>query len=708
MAKPSGRKGKKQEPTGSYVSRLWQRTGTSDGKPDGPKTQGPKTKTSKKARPTLNPKKCLGDWLRFLAYWGIIGTVWAGISFLIILGIFAYDLPNPTDLSLSAQNGRLVILADDGKSLDARGGRSGRAVEFEDIPEHLKHAVIATEDRRFYSHFGIDTIGLARAMFTNIFAGRVVQGGSTLTQQLAKNAFLSHERTLKRKVQEALLSIWLERNYTKNEIITFYLNRVYLGAGSYGVDAASHRYFGRSVNKLTVMQSAIIAGLLKAPSRYAPSRDLKRSRQRANVVLANMVAIDYLTPKQAEQAKREKIVVKSRHQAFSSTRYFTDWIIDSLPDYIGDTDQALVVETTLSSRSQRGAALSLQKHLNTTGKKLKAGQGAIVILDETGAVKAMVGGKSYATSQYNRAVNARRQPGSAFKAFVFATGFAQGHTPDSIMHDGPVVLEKWEPKNYNKGYDGDMTLREAFSRSINTVAVKLSEKSGRDRVINMAHNLGIESSIPSHPSVALGTADVGVLEMAQSYVPFANGGQGVIGHGVKKISLSDGTILYQRKDTGLGRVLDSLVISHMADVFKRAVKTGTGKNARIKGRVVRGKTGTSQGNRDAWFVGFADGLTSAVWVGNDNGSPMRNVTGAGIPARVWRDAMVVGLKGRKVTQTPPIGATSTGKSLLDSLLDSFKLSFGDFEIEIKPSSPSSSPSTSQNENFTPRPNENER
>ena len=618
------------------------------------KSQKKKTSPSKKSSRKKVTLKSRGPkyWLRKLIYWGLVAGVWAFIAFLVVLGTFAYDLPNPSGLNLAAQTGRITVLDRLGNSLNTQGTAAGKPITLDEVPEHMKQAVIATEDRRFYSHFGIDPIGLTRAMVTNVLAGRIVQGGSTLTQQLAKNAFLTHERSIKRKVQEALLAIWLERHYSKDEILTFYLNRVYLGGGAYGLDAASRRYFGHAPSKLSVMESAMIAGLLKAPSRYAPSADLKRSRERGNVVLANMRAVGYLDENGVAQAKAEKIRIQSRSATLPSSRYFTDWVLDSLTDYIGETDRPLVVRTSIDPVMQAGAARALKRHLDASGKTVNASQGAIVILDDDGAVRAMVGGRSYAESQYNRAILAQRQPGSAFKSFVYAAAFNEGLSPDTVMRDSPITLDGWSPRNYNKEFRGEVDLRTAFAKSINTVAVKLSERAGRQKVINMAHRLGITSDIPAHPSLALGTADVGVLEIAQAYVPFANGGNGVMAYGIIDITMDDGTVLYSRSG-GLGQVLSSRLVTQMADVFQETVKVGTGRLAAIKGRTVRGKTGTSQDFRDAWFVGFADGLTTTVWIGNDNASPMKRVSGAGLPAKVWRDTMVTALKDREVRSYPP-------------------------------------------------------
>ncbi len=545
----------------------------------------------------------------------------------------------------------IMVVAADGQVIAERGSFFGDEARLSELPRYVPQAVIAIEDRRFYRHFGIDPIGLARAMLANIRAGRVVQGGSTLTQQLAKNLFLKPERTLKRKIQEAVLAIWLESRFTKDEILQLYLNRVYFGAGAWGIEKAAQKYFGKSARELTLGEAAILAGMLKAPARYNPLKYPKRARKRARQVIAAMLEEGYITKEEARRALSRVRPVKPSSYV-PATQYIVDWILEQLPDLIGELEQSIVVETTLDYRIQRHAERTLRRVLLKEGRRRRVSQGAIVVLGPDGAVKAMVGGLSYRRSQFNRAVHARRQPGSAFKPFVYLTAIEQGYTPDSVELDAPFQIGKYRPENYGKKYYGRVTLRTALAKSLNTVAVKLCVAVGPEEVVATAHRLGIASPLNPVPALALGVSEVTPLEITAAYVPFANGGKAVVPYIVTRITSRDGKVLYERHGSGLGQVIEWRDLGMMNDMMRAVVNEGTGRAARIPGRDIGGKTGTSQDYRDAWFIGYAPQLVMGVWLGNDDNSPTRRVTGGSLPARIFRTVMARALKDLPVEPLP--------------------------------------------------------
>ncbi len=491
---------------------------------------------------------------------------------------------------------------------------------------------MAVEDRRFYRHWGIDLRGLARAVWVNLRVGEVVQGGSTITQQLAKVLFLTPERTFKRKVQEALLALWLERKFTKDEILSLYLNRVYLGSGTYGVDAAARRYFDKAASEVSLYEAAQLAGLLKAPSRYNPVSDYQRAGERTRVVLNAMVEAGFITPEAARHAEATKPAqprLTSRR-----ARYYADWVIAQIGDYVGRIDSDLTVVTTLDPRLQNIAEDELAAILAEEGAQRGAGQAAFVALTPDGAVRAMVGGRDYAESQFNRSVQALRQPGSAFKVFVYLAAMEAGWRPDDRMTDAPVAVGDWRPQNYDERYYGEVTLREGFARSLNSVAVRLTEQVGRERVAEAARRLGITSDLEVAPSLALGASEVTLLELANAYATFANGGRGVWPFGILEIRDVTGRVLYRRRGEGPGPLVGAYNVDLMTNLMTASVEWGTGKAAQI-GRPAAGKTGTSQEFRDAWFIGFTRELVAGAWFGNDDGRPMAAVTGGGLPAKLW-------------------------------------------------------------------------
>ncbi|MCH8139433.1 MAG: transglycosylase domain-containing protein, partial [Proteobacteria bacterium] len=503
--------------------------------------------------------------------WGTVGAVWAVIAFSVLAAWYATELPDVEQAFNATRRPTVTVLAADGSPLATIGDVYGRPAGLDELPKALTQAVLATEDRRFYRHFGLDVIGLARAMKANLQAGRIVQGGSTITQQVAKNLFLTPERTIKRKIQELLLALWLEHKFTKDQILTIYLNRVYLGAGTFGVDAAARRYFDKPAAEVNLYEAALLAGLLKAPSRYNPARHQDRAARRTSQVLAAMTDAGFITADQAAQARREK--TRGRAAAGAQARYFTDWVLAQVSAYVGPADRDLTVITTLNPAYQRIAEAELVALLDGEGRKRRVGQGALVLMDPDGAVRAMVGGRSYDASQFNRATQALRQPGSAFKPFVYLAGLEDGLRPGHKLDDARITVEGWSPRNYGRKYLGRVTLREAFARSLNSVAVRVSETAGRDRVVAAARRLGITSELAAHPAIALGASEVTLIELTGAYATFANQGRGAWPYGILEVRGPEGEVLYARAGGGPGRLVAPRTVEDMTDMM---AATGAG------------------------------------------------------------------------------------------------------------------------------------
>lgn len=566
-------------------------------------------------------------------------AIFAVLASGVMIANFILQLPSVDNLGALSSSPSMTLVDIRGQIITTRGLSRGRTVTVEDLPPYVSEAVIAIEDRRFYKHFGVDPVGLARAVVINTREGRVVQGGSTITQQLAKNLFLSSERTYRRKAQELVLAFWLEFKLTKSEILTLYLNRVYLGAGTYGIEAASQRYFAKPAEELTLPEAALLAGLLKAPSRYAPTNNMERARARSEVVLAAMVDANVLSEDERFTAKR-RVTRLAEPAATPGAHYFADYVIEQVPGFIGATTQSLIIETTMDLTFQRAAEIALTFALERQGKTARVSEGALVALDLVGGIKVMVGGRSYQRSQFNRATQARRQPGSAFKPFVYQAALEKGWSPADRIVDEPVTIGKWTPSNYEDSYQGEVTLTTAMAKSINTVAVRLGTDVGSEAVIETANRMGLGADLQPVGSLALGTGEVSPLDLTQAYVPFANGGTGVFTHAIRRIRTKDGKVLYERMGSGPGRVAHPVIIGQMNAMLAEVVKTGTGRRARLaNNRPMAGKTGTSQDFRDAWFVGYTANMVASVWIGNDNGAPMNKVTGGTIPAVIWKDFM---------------------------------------------------------------------
>jgi penicillin-binding protein 1A len=576
-----------------------------------------------------------------LARWALVLGIWGAVAAAAVIAFFALTLPDTGDLGAADRRPSITLLAADGSLLATFGDLFGEPVKLRDISRFLPEAVIATEDRRFYSHFGVDPIGLARAVVTNLRAGHVVQGGSTITQQLAKNLFLTPERSLRRKIQEALLAVWLERRFTKDQLLEIYLNRVYLGAGTYGVDAAAHRYFDKPASRLTLYESAIIAGLLKAPTKFSPARDRERAAARADQVLANMVDAGFIKPEQAAAAEHESPQLASVTSTHAGSRYFADWVVEQLADIGGVENQDLTVITTFDPRLQAAAEAAIRETLARDGAKAAASQAALVAMAPDGAVRALVGGRDYGGSQFNRATQALRQPGSAFKPFVYLAGLEAGMRPADRLVDAPITIGKWQPHNYTNKYLGPITLAEALAQSINTVAVQVEMRAGVPRVAAAARRLGINEELTGDASLALGTSEVTLLELTAAYAAFQSAGTGAWPYGIAEVKDRRGRKLFQRTGSGPGRVIAPDIAALMTDLLTGVITTqhGTGRSAALD-RPAAGKTGTTSDYRDAWFVGFTADLLAGVWFGNDDNSPMNKVTGGTLPAQTWKAFMM--------------------------------------------------------------------
>ncbi len=615
------------------------------------------TCTRRGATRRREPSRGFFGLLRRLVYWSIVLGIWGAIGVGGLVLYYGARMPSATSWAIPDRPPNIKILAVNGEIIANRGVTGGEALPLEDMSPYIPQAVISIEDRRFYSHFGIDPLGLARAMITNITSGRMVQGGSTLTQQLAKNLFLSPERTLERKVQEVLLSLWLEHKYTKDQILAMYLNRVFFGSNSYGVEAASRRYFNKSARDVNLGEAALLAGLLKAPSRLSPARDPEAAEARAQVVLGAMREEGYVTDAEIKTAMSQT-PARAKHYWSGAEHYAADMVMSQLPDMIGDVTEDLVIDTTIDLDLENKADEAIKATLDKDGAKRNASQAALVSIDGTGAIRALVGGRDYAESQFDRASRAKRQPGSAFKPFVYATALEQGRSPLSVRNDAPVKIGKWTPENYDQKYRGEVTLANALVHSLNTIAAQLVMEVGPSEVVKLAKRLGIESELQANASIALGTSEVTLVELTSAYAPFMNGGYKATPHIIRRISTADGKVLYENTYDNPPRVLEPNIVSMMNGMMERVITEGTGKNARIPGWQAAGKTGTTQSFRDALFVGYTSNLTTGVWFGNDDGKSMRQVTGGGLPAQAWSRFMIAAHKG--LSPSPLFGTGAGG------------------------------------------------
>jgi penicillin-binding protein 1A len=592
-----------------------------------------------------------------LIYWAAVLALWGVICVIGVLVWIGAHLPPIQSLEIPKRPPSVLIVGLNGATLATRGDMGGAAVPLREMPDYVPKAFIAIEDRRFYSHHGVDPLGITRALVADVLRRCASQGGSTITQQLAKNLFLTQERTISRKAQEVVLAFWLEHKFSKTQILELYLNRVYFGSGAYGVEAATQRYFGKSARRLTLAEAAMLAGLVQSPSRLAPSHNPDGAERRARVVLTDM----------AEQklAGEDAVHVALAHPAHAvktatagSVNYVADWVMDAVNDIIGRFDEDIVVETSIDPALQGAAERALSETLAQKGEKLGVGEGALVAMTPDGVVRALVGGRSYAESQFNRAIAAKRQPGSAFKPFVYLTALEHGLTPDAVREDGPIVVRGWKPENYEHEYMGPVTLTQALANSLNTVSVRLTLEFGPAAVIRTAYRLGISSLLEPNASIALGTSEVSPLELVSAYAPFANGGFAVSPHVIERVRAADGKTLYARPTQALGRIMDARYVAMMNTMLRETLASGTARRADLPGWLAAGKTGTSQDYRDAWFIGYTSQFVTGVWLGNDDNSPTRKATGGGLPVEIWSRFMKSAHQG--VTPSALPGLTSAG------------------------------------------------
>eukprot|EP00003_Mantamonas_plastica_P011915 TRINITY_DN21902_c0_g1_i1.p1 TRINITY_DN21902_c0_g1~~TRINITY_DN21902_c0_g1_i1.p1 ORF type:complete len:626 (-),score=98.83 TRINITY_DN21902_c0_g1_i1:203-2080(-) len=571
----------------------------------------------------------------------VLGSIWVTVLGGGVIAYYGYGLPDKVSFDVASERKPSIrVISIDGATLASYGNRYGNPVEVRNLPEYVGQAFVSIEDRRYYDHFGIDVVGIMRASWANLTSGRIVEGGSTITQQLAKNLFLSPERSFGRKIEEILLAIWLEFKFDKQQILSLYLNRIYFGSGLYGIDAAARHYFGTDPRRLNLYDAAVLAGLPKAPSRYNPMVDPVISAERANLVIDAMVSTGALTKARGDRAKQFRVRTARKAQTGPGVRYFSDWVLDRVRDYVGYVDQDLLVHTTLDSRLQEMAEFSLERTLESNGAKAKKiSQAALLAMTPDGAVRAMVGGRDYFESQYNRVTQARRQPGSVFKLFVYLAGLDKGLGSNDWMRDVAISINGWEPRNFDRQNHGTMSIRDAVATSNNSIAVQMAMEVGLDKVIQKARDMGVSSTLKAEPSLALGTSEVSMLELTGAYAIVANGGFAVFPHAVSKIVGRGGEILYERTDDFPGRLMNPLHAGEMNNMLASVIAKGTGRNAIID-RPSAGKTGTTSDYRDAWFIGYTAELVAGVWMGNDDGSPMDEVTGGQLPATLWHDFML--------------------------------------------------------------------
>ena len=610
--------------------------------------------------------------LQAALYWGAVVGVWGLIFIVAFFAVFASDLPDTSKLYDVKRQPSINYLDRSGALLAVRGSQYAPPVDIDALPKYVPAAFVAIEDRQFYHHFGFNPWGIIRSLAWNMTHDGPQRGGSTITQQLARNLFLSPAQNYRRKAQELILAVWLELKFSKKQILALYMNRVYFGAGAYGIEAASQRYFNKPANQLTIGEAALLAGMMKGPARYSPVSASERAARRATVVLDEMVRIRAITAEQRDEAFKTPVQV-SATLANQRAQYFTDYIDAQVRSLVGEPTEDLVVETPLDLpiqvAAERSVKLGVEGHI-----KQGVEQAALVAIDGEGRIRAYVGGADYGETQFDRATTARRQAGSAFKPFVFLTAMEQGRTPAVMVVDEPVKIGNWEPRNYTNKYLGSITLQTALAQSINTVAARLANEVGTSNVAATARRLGINSKIQLDPSMALGAVEVSPLEMAQAYAPFSNGGFLAKGYGIERIRTASGQVLYDHGVEKVSRaaVIGSPSLQYMNQMMRQVVTSGTGTRAKVAGYDIAGKTGTTSDYRDAWFVGYSGGFVTAVWTGKDDNTPMKRVTGGGAPAEIWRNFMTAALPRLKSTpipggviEPPPVGGDDPIGDLID-------------------------------------------
>ena len=593
-----------------------------------------------RARKISKERRPMGTWILRIIKAGVI----AGLLGVMVLGIFVAiargEIDSFEDLKASPNGQMIRVRAADGTVIQSLGPSFGRWLDIDQLPSEMKDAMVAVEDRRYYIHPGVDPIGITRSLYVRAIDGRWTQGGSTITQQLARNIYLNSNKEFGRKIREVILALAMETKFSKDQILELYLNKVYFGGGAYGVDAASRKFFDHGAEDLSRAEAAIIAGLVKAPSHYSPTADAQAAIDRATVVVGVMQDAGMISAAEAAEVKPADVKM-AKQQPQDSVRYFTDWVLPQLDGLIDETEKPIDVWTTLDLKMQRAATAAIAANAP------RGAQGALVSIDRDGAVKAMVGGTDYVTSNYNRAVTAVRQPGSAWKLFVYLAALEAGFRPEDMVEDKPVEIEGWQPKNSNGQYAGEISLRTAFAYSKNTVAAQLGQEVGTSSIANMARRFGITTPINTQPSMVLGTSETRVIDMTQAFASVGSNGRSITPYGIAKVTTIDGEILYTAKPARSVQLVEDWVAAAMTDLMQTAVATGTGRAANI-GRPVAGKTGTTSSNKDGWFLGFSSGLTTGVWMGRDDARAIGGLEGGREPAQAWAAYMRVAVSGRPV------------------------------------------------------------
>lgn len=581
------------------------------------------------------------SWKRRLLKYCIISSLFAFLAACVYIFYCYLTMPNMQKAISQTRQPSTVVMAENGNDIAKFGNIYAQVIYPEKLPKNLTNAVIAIEDHRFYKHFGFDIFGFTRAVFTNVFRKRYAQGASTITQQVAKNIFLTPNKTVKRKVQELILSLWLEKKFSKNQIMALYLNRVYFGSGNYGAEAAANWYFNKNVYDLNVHEAAVLAGMLKAPSRYNPIFNRRNALDRAAVVLQNMKKYHFLNEKEYQLALNLPINNGQQYRV-SGGKHFAQYVYDKINNFLGERNEDIVVITTLDQKLQETAERILREKIaGAKGKNVT--EGAVIIMDKTGAIKAMVGGVDYNRSQFNRATQAKRQAGSAFKPFVYLTALQLGFTPASIIADEPISIGKWKPENYTKRYYGNVSLTYALANSLNAATVRLSRELFLKDIANNAHKMGISTDLSLTPSMVLGTNGVRIIDMAVAYASIASGGYQITPHAINEVATHDGHQLYVRAAEKPTRILQEKDVLNLTQMLEAVINQGTGKKAKLP-IFAAGKTGTTQNYRDAWFIGWTNKYIAAVWVGNDNDKPMNKIGGGNLPAEIWHDIMQTTIK----------------------------------------------------------------
>ena len=592
------------------------------------------------ARKISKERSPMGTWFYRIVKAGVIAT-FLGIM---VLGIFVAiarsEIDSFEDLKASPNGQMIRIRAADGTVIQSLGPSFGRWLTINQLPSEMKDAMVAVEDRRYYMHPGVDPIGITRSFYARAVQGRWTQGGSTITQQLARNIYLNSNKEFGRKIREIILALAMETKFSKDQILELYLNKVYFGGGAYGIDAASRKFFDHGAENISLAEAAIIAGLVKAPSRYAPTADAQAAVERAKVVVAVMQDAGMITATEAAGVKPADVKLAAESPQ-DSVRYFTDWILPQLNGLIDETEKPIDVWTTLDLKMQRAATAAIAANVP------RGAQGALVSIDRDGAVKAMVGGTDYITSNYNRAVTAVRQPGSAWKLFVYLTALEAGFRPEDMVEDKPVEIDGWQPKNSGGKYAGSISLRTAFAYSKNTVAAQIGQEVGTSSIANMARRFGITTPINTQPSMVLGTSEARVIDMTQAFAAVAAKGRSITPYGISKVTTIDGETLYAAKPSSSVQLVDGWVAGAITDLMQSAVATGTGRAANI-GRPVAGKTGTTSSNKDGWFLGFSSELTTGVWMGRDDARSIGGLEGGRAPAQAWAAYMRIAVANRPV------------------------------------------------------------